>query len=117
LSSKNFKPAIKAEKKKMSSAKDILEKTFKVRHLEHEVNKHAAFPYWPEIVGNDYAAVSFPEKLLGNNLLVVRVLDAAWAQELSLQKSVFIERIHDLALGAVIEDIRFIVGNPKMFDR
>ncbi len=85
--------------------------------LDKKLEQYAAFPHWPEIVGEQVAAVSRPEKILGGKLLIVRVVDAVWAQELSLQKHTLLEKIQGFELGTLIEDIRFTIGNPKSFSK
>ena len=81
--------------------------------LDKKLEQYAAFPQWPEIVGEEVAAVSRPEKILGGKLLVVRVADAVWAQELSLQKHILLEKMQNAESGSLIEDIRFTIGSPK----
>lgn len=93
----------------------ILDSALGRRRLDKKLAEYAAFPHWPEIVGAETAAIARPEKIIGGKVLVVRVIDAVWAQELSLQKDSLLERIHAFEDGAVIEEIRFTIGSPKSF--
>lgn len=81
--------------------------------LKKKAKEYSAFPFWPEIVGEEVAAVAIPEKILRGKVLVVRVLDAVWAQELSLRKNEILDGLHKFGKGAVIEDIKFSIGSPK----
>lgn len=91
----------------------ILDKTLQVYHLSHKIKEYAAFPFWAEAVGEELAAVTAPEKILRGRVLVVRVIDSVWSQELSLRKDEILERVRQLGIGPVLEDIRFVTGNPK----
>ena len=97
----------------MKSVGDLLSPTFKARYLEKKLNEYSAFPYWPEVVGAEFAEVTKPEKIIRGKIMLVRVVDAAWAQELSLHKQVFLDRLHQLNLGTHIEEIRFVTGDPN----
>lgn len=99
------------------SALQVLEKTFAAKHLTKKIEAYAAFPHWEEIVGQEIASVSSPEKLINGKVLVIRVLDPAWLQELSISKNELLEKISAFGQGAHIEDIRFLSGNPKYFSK
>ena len=94
---------------------DILAAAVKRPDLKAQFDRYAAFPHWLEIVGPDIAKVAIPEKIIRKRVLVIRVLDSAWAQELSLQKQSLIDKISSFDLGAQIEEIRFITGSPRQF--
>lgn len=74
------------------------------------MSEYSAFPEWPEIVGAEIAAVAVPEKIVKRKLLVVRVIDAAWTQELSFRKRELLELLS--GFGTPIEDVRFVTGDP-----
>ena len=111
-----FKPKVRSPK----ALGDVLERTLGfVRtaqsgtKLSDKMRDYAVFPLWPELVGEEIAAVSRPEKILKRTILVIRVIDAAWMQELTLQKREILERIQKVETGARISDIRFLAGDPK----
>ena len=81
--------------------------------IAKKASEYSAFPYWPKVVGEQVAKNTLPEKIIGGKILVVRVLDAVWAQELALQKHEILDKLHSLGTGAPIEDIRFTTGDPK----
>ncbi len=98
-----------------SAVADLLESTFKSYHLQKKMRQYSFFTDWPKIVGEDVARICQPEKIVFGRILVVRVLDASWAQELSLQKAAYLARLRALPTGPAIEDIRFVVsGQPSL---
>lgn len=103
--------------KEPKAASDILAYLLKSRHLEQKISEYEAFPRWDEIVGEKFAKVCKPEKIIRGKILVAKTIDAVWAQELSMQKNTFIDKVYELGIGAYIEDIRFEVSNPKDFGK
>jgi predicted nucleic acid-binding Zn ribbon protein len=99
--------------RKIASLSNILESALGRRDIAKKVAQYAAFPHWEEIVGPEVAAVTIPEKIVRGKVLVVRVLDAAWAQELSMQKREILDKLNDFGSGAVVEDIHFLTGDPQ----
>ena len=98
---------------KPRAVSEVLEQTLGAYRLKAKLKEYSAFPNWREIVGEEIAAVAEPEKILRGKVLVVRVKDAAWAQELSMRKSEIIQRWDDFGSGALIEDIRFVTGGVE----
>lgn len=101
----------------MSSASGILETTLNRLRISRKVHAYAAFPHWQEIVGEELAKISNPEKIIRGNVLLVRVSDAAWVQELSMQKTSILDKMYQSGLGAAINDIQFVTGDPNFFDK
>ncbi len=96
---------------------DILKATLKSHHLEKKVEDYAGFAFWGEVVGEEIARVAKPQRIIKGNVLQVCVIDAAWAQELAFMKPTLLDKIHQRSMGAVIEDLVFVTGNPKLFKR
>ena len=96
---------------------DILKGALKSHHLEKKVEDYAGFAFWDELVGEEIARVAKPQRIIKGNVLQVCVIDAAWAQELTFMKPTLLDKIHKRSLGAVIEDLVFVTGNPKLFKR
>lgn len=111
------KAKFRAKNKAPLSVSSVLERTLGAYRLDKKLEQYAAFPAWPEIVGEEIAAIALPEKIVRGNTLVVRVEDAVWAQELSMIKKDILQRIFEHGSGALIEDIRFATGNPKTFGK
>lgn len=107
-------PALRA-KTPMKDAGDILASVLKHRHLEKKFEEYSGFPYWKEVVGEEIAKVAIPQRLIAKKVLVVRVIDAVWAQELAIRKPELLDKLATIDTGALIEDIRFVTGNPKDF--
>ena len=110
-------PAAFAGRRKPEAAGDVLERAFRSPVVKKKVREYAAFPYWQEIVGEQLAEVTKPEKISRGRVLSIRVIDSVWAQELTLMKQQIIEGVHRFGKGAIVEDIKFIVGNPKNFEK
>ncbi len=92
--------------------------------LKKKLNSYACFEHWEEIVGPELAKVAIPEKITRGKILVVRVLDATWAQELALRKPEILEGFAKFASSAgsrsmgspVFEDVRFVVSGPRSLE-
>lgn len=104
-------------KRRATSAADILDSTFRYLHLDKAAERYKGFQYWPQIVGDKIATVSKPEKIIRGNVLVVRVQDAVWSQELELKKVEILAKMQHYDMGSIIEDIRFIPGDPRAFNK
>ena len=107
--------AWKRRNSKPQSAGSILEQTLRRSGLLDKLNRYSFFSAWPEIVGAEAARASFPEKIVRDNLLVVRVVDSVWGHQLALQKIALLERIRKIDPTTTVDDIRFVSGNPKDF--
>ena len=103
--------------KRPVQAADILAAALESRHLAKKINEYGFFPCWPQIVGEEFAQVSKPEKITRGKVLIVRVVDDVWAQELTLHKHELLDRLFEAQTGAVIEDIQFVTGDPKLRKR
>ena len=95
------------------SLSNILNKALGSHQLRKKAAEYAAFPYWQQIVGEEIAKVAIPEKIVRGRILHVRVVDAVWAQELSLMKKSIIDGIRRFGKGAIVEDVKFTIGSPK----
>ena len=83
--------------------------------LKHKISQYENFRTWGEIVGDNLAKISFPEKIISNKILSVKVLDAAWGQEIILNKQTILDRLNHEWKDVYFEDLRISVGNPKEF--
>ncbi len=97
------------------AASSIIDSAFRAFGVKKKLAQYEAFPLWPEVVGKEVALVSYPEKIVRGKVMVVRVIDSAWGQELSLRKPTILDKIHNLGIGSTIEDIRFVIGSPEHF--
>ena len=104
----------------------VLENTLRSYRLQGKLNTYSCFKLWPEVVGEQFAKVSFPEKITRGRILVIRVIDPAYAQELALEKQEILQRFFEISVDSSVaashspthspahfEDIRFVVSGPK----
>lgn len=110
-------PRSRISSTKTERAGDILEKTLGLKRLSGKLARYQAFPEWPNIVGEEIANISLPEKITRGRVLVVRVVDAAWAQELALKKQELLNLLFAAKTGTLIQDITFITGDPGSIRR
>ena len=113
----NFVPFSNAASRQPKELLSLLERTLLHYRLQGKVKKYQAFPEWETIVGKEIAAVCYPEKIIRNNVLVLRVVDSTWAQELCLFKQKILDSIFQYGKGAHIDDLHFTVSNPKDFPK
>ena len=64
---------------------------------------------WAELVGPQIAAVTAPESVTPDGILRVRVVSAAWANELSLMMPKIMARLNAGRRGR-IRELRYITG-------
>lgn len=60
---------------------------------------------WPEIVGNKIAQATKAERF-EDGILFIKVKDASWRQELSMQTDQLMEEIHKSPYGKYVKQIR-----------
>lgn len=95
------------------SVGEILQSALRVRGISKQASRYSGFHLWPEVVGEDIAAVAEPLRIVRGNVLQLKVVDPVWAQELALRKHEIVEKLSGGILGSVIEDIQFIIEGPK----
>jgi len=100
-----FQPA-----KEVSS---LLKGTFRRFGISKEMERYSCFTHWHEVVGEEIARIAIPERIVRNRIIIVRVLDPNWAQELTLRKTEIIKKLEAYPDAPTIEDIRFVVGGPR----
>lgn len=89
---------------------DVLREALARRGLDSRLAHYRFVSLWPEIVGEAIANHSVPE-LVKRGVLVVRVSDSVWAQELTFRRETILRRIKRLAPEAPpLTSIRFVVG-------
>lgn len=81
--------------------------------ISAKAKEYTFFEHWELIVGNELAKRCYPERLSRHNTLVVRVENASLTQELTFRKGEILSRVHQVPSGAHVQDIRFIVSDPK----
>jgi hypothetical protein len=79
--------------------------TFKLPNLD----RSQVFSRWPEIVGNRYAAVSRPERIQGDTL-IVNVEDSMWGQDLRQHWTEILVRLVEVTGETGIKRLRVRTG-------
>lgn len=88
----------------------ILKNVIKDKGLEDDIARYQFVLHWKDIVGHDLAAVTKPE-CLRRDVLVVRVESSVRAQEISFQKFEIMDRLQPfLSRGQTVKDIAFYVA-------
>jgi hypothetical protein len=91
-------------------ASEILEALLGRTRYARELKKYKFAPYWKQIVGEQLFKVCQIDSVRGRTLWV-RVPDSGWAQEISFQKDIIIQRVNKhLGEQEQIVDLRFNVG-------
>lgn len=102
----------------ISPVGQILAKILRRSGLDQKLAKYQFIEFWPQIVGKVIAERAKPEAIR-NRVLIVRVENASWAQELSFQKKIIQTRLNNF-LGAeqAINDIHFYVtGHDQLANK
>jgi len=105
-----FRP--KAEPKVV---KELLRSTLSRFGIDEKVSRYQFVLDWEKIVGPEIASRSRPHSL-ERGVLVIRVVNSEWAQELAFQRELLLSRLARYALDsgdtatAKVTEIRFVVG-------
>ncbi|MFZ1731864.1 MAG: DUF721 domain-containing protein [Bacteroidota bacterium] len=84
---------------------DVMQKALMQHGLDHGIREQNIFIRWEEIVGTAIAKQATPTRL-HSGLLWVRVVDAAWRQELSLMRRELVAKINAALGEEIVKDIR-----------
>ncbi len=85
----------------------IVEKIIRSAGLTRKYYGWMVVNRWPEIAGEINAQRSIAKRY-EDGILFVSVPDASWRNDLTMQHDSFLEKIHEMPFGKVIEKIRFI---------
>ena len=87
----------------------ILSLALKRYGLEDKIHRYRFVSHWKEIVGEELAKRSRPDRIRGR-ILIVAVRNSAWAQEMSFLKKTILMRLNRfLDSDLAIEDVKFVV--------
>jgi predicted nucleic acid-binding Zn ribbon protein len=95
--------------KKVQKIDKVLRKTLRKMDLDTKLEGYRIWLLWRDIVGEQVAQRTQPERLR-NRILFVRVSSSTWMQQLQTMKPMMLEKIHKVIRGAAIRDIRFSLG-------
>ena len=102
----------------LSPVGQILAKILRRSGLDQKLAKYQFIEFWPQIVGKVIAERAKPEAIR-NGVLIVRVENSSWAQELSFQKKIIQSRLNNF-LGAeqAVNDIHFyVIGQDQLANK
>ena len=74
--------------------------------MEKTAKKYEAITRWEEIVGEQVAAVTKPERV-SNGTLIVKVTSSVWKYELTMRKAEILKKIHQVTGSLEIEEIQW----------
>ena len=74
--------------------------------ITKKLRQYSVLAAWEEIVGEQIAKVTTPQRV-ENGVLYVSVANAPWRAELTMRKREIIQKIHSTVDSNVIKDIRF----------
>lgn len=95
------------EKARISRLGDMLGGLAASREWRDRLAQHRIFLVWPELVGEELAAVCRPE-VIRDETLWVRVTDPVWGQQLQFEKNALLETInHHLQSERKVKELRF----------
>lgn len=97
----------------LKTVSSVLDATLDVLGIAEKAKEYSFFEHWELIVGKELAKQCYPERLSRHNTLVVRVENASLTQELTFRKEEILTRVHQVPSGTHVQDIRFIVSDPK----
>lgn len=92
-----------ASAKSLASALDEMIEAFSLT----KVREYNAVTHWAEIVGEQIARVSEAVRV-DHGVLVVRVTNGPWRNELNLMKSEILAKVNQAAGQTRLRDIRFV---------
>ena len=109
----NYRLPKQRRRRKLSKVDGVLRSVFKKYGIEHKLHRYTFVQYWPEVVGEELAKRSRPQRIHGETLIVT-VKNSAWAQEMSFLKKTILERLKKyLQRGVHISDVRFVVQDER----
>ena len=92
-------------------ASEILEALLGRTRYARELKKYKFSPYWEKIVGEQLIKVCKLESVKGRTLWI-RVPDSGWAQEVSFQSEIILQRVNKyLDDSSQLTEVRFVVGS------
>ena len=74
--------------------------------MEKTAKKYEAITRWEEIVGEQVAVVTKPERV-SNVTLIVKVTSSVWKYELTMRKAEILKKIHQVTGSLEIEEIQW----------
>ncbi len=91
------------------SLQNVISEVLKEFGLDKKARGYSVLTDWPRMVGEKIASVTVPEKL-EKGILTIRVKNAVWRYELTMQKASILEKIASEVGAGLVRDILWRVG-------
>lgn len=93
-------------RKKVQSISDLLPQILRSEGLETPLQQKRLISSWPDVVGAPIAKYT-DQIFIRNQILFVKVLNPALRADLSMGRSILVQRLNERAGAQVIIDIKF----------
>jgi predicted nucleic acid-binding Zn ribbon protein len=97
---------MKQKKKKETTVGDAIYNFFRSIGAGERFRQNLAIAFWDAVVGDLIAKQTEPVEVR-NGVLIVRVADPVWRQEMLFRKFEFIEKLNEKIGKKAIKDIKF----------
>lgn len=95
------------ERKDAVSIGELLRLSIEASENSRKFDETTAINFWPEIVGPEIAAMS-PRPDVKKGIMYIRLHNAAFRQELNMQRSALCDALNKKVGKNIISEIRFI---------
>jgi predicted nucleic acid-binding Zn ribbon protein len=92
--------------KRPQALSNVLSRMLKDLGMEENAKRYEAITRWKEIVGENLAAVTVPERV-SHGTLIVKVTSSVWKYELTMRKQEILGKIHQVTGSLEISDIQW----------
>jgi predicted nucleic acid-binding Zn ribbon protein len=89
----------------MKSLQEVMNKLIKDLGIEKKVLDYQVLNIWSDVVGKRIAEISKAEKI-ENKILIVKVLNSAWRNELLYHKKYIIDKLNKKVGKRVLDDLK-----------
>lgn len=101
------------ENGRLTAANDAIFSGLASNDLTNALRPHMAKAIWARTVGPQVAAVTQPVSIRNGNILVVRVKNSVWANEITLLKDDILRRLNKALGGPVLADLYVDAGGLR----
>ncbi len=103
---------MKQDKKEFTHIKEVIDNVFTTSAIPIDVDDIRIWKLWDGVVGKKIAKHARPS-WIKKGVLLVKVTDSVWLQELEFKAETIKERLNSKLQGEAIKKIRFRVGTYK----
>lgn len=99
-------------KEQFSEISQVINKWFDSKNYSKQRTNFDVFHNWEDVVGKNIAQNSEPLKFY-NEVLVIKVRNSVWTQELQYLKPQLLQKIRESFPDTTIKDLMFRIGTMK----